>query len=189
MHVLNTVCWPMRNVCRHCSTPFVLPVLVLVIATRTDPQCWEMHVAWVHSVALLFLFRPQSLCQNPKGPPQLAHPLTQDSDLAPSLTFFHRTLVATHTHAMPQSLLILRILMDRITARPYDEVSQDAAEEIQLSNALNRQLPGAKLQVEITEAKPDAKRILLRFSWNMQNGQPLAPLRLTAWVHDRKGEP
>ena len=82
----------------------------------------------------------------------------------------------------------LHNLMEDLTARPSAELTPRAAEKIELPAALRRQLPGAKLQVEITEAPPNAKRIRLRLAWIGQNGRPLAPLRLSAWVYDREGK-
>lgn len=65
-------------------------------------------------------------------------------------------------------------LMEDLTARPYEELTPDLAKTISLPESLFHQLPGAKLEVEITEAqgKPKAKRIVLRLSWNQRNGQP-----------------
>jgi hypothetical protein len=83
----------------------------------------------------------------------------------------------------------LNNLMEELTSRPYAELTSEAAGKSELSDALKRQLPGAKLTVEITEANPSSKRIQIRLSWNQQNGQPLAPVRLTAWVHQREGQP
>jgi prepilin-type N-terminal cleavage/methylation domain-containing protein len=77
----------------------------------------------------------------------------------------------------------LNNLMDELTSRPYVELTPEAAGKIELSEALKRQLPGAKLNVEITEAQPNAKRIQVQLAWNQQNGGALAPVRLTAWVH------
>jgi type II secretory pathway pseudopilin PulG len=83
----------------------------------------------------------------------------------------------------------LHNLMDELTTRPYAELTPDAAAQIELPDALKTQLPGAKLQVEITETQPAAKRIQARLTWNQRNGSPLAPIRLTAWVHGREGKP
>ena len=83
----------------------------------------------------------------------------------------------------------LNNLMDELTSRPYAELTPEAAGQIELTDALKRQLPGAKLTVEIAEAQPDAKRIHARLSWNQQNGKALAPIRLTAWVHQREDQP
>ena len=81
----------------------------------------------------------------------------------------------------------LHNLMDELTARPYAELTPEAAGKIELPLALKQQLPSAKLQVEIAEAPPNARRIRLRLSWLQKNGRPLAPLRLSAWVYSREG--
>ncbi len=82
----------------------------------------------------------------------------------------------------------LQNLMEDLTARPYAELTPASAKKIELPAALREQLPGAELQVEITNAPPNAKRIRLRLSWNQQNGSRLAPLRLSAWAYAREGE-
>ena len=82
-------------------------------------------------------------------------------------------------------------LMEDLTARPYEDLTPDAAAKIELPKPLQEQLPGAKLEVAITETEtaPKAKRIQMRLSWNQRSGQPLAPLRLSAWVHQTEGRP
>jgi prepilin-type N-terminal cleavage/methylation domain-containing protein len=78
-------------------------------------------------------------------------------------------------------------LMDELTSRPYADLTTDAAEKLELPEALRNQLPGAKLKVEIAETEPGVKRIRLELGWNQRSGRPIAPLRLTAWVHEREG--
>ncbi len=82
----------------------------------------------------------------------------------------------------------LHNLMENLTARPFAELTPDAAEAIELPAYLKSQLPGAKLEADIAEAKPNAKRIRLRLSWMQHNGQALAPLKLSAWVSHREGQ-
>jgi len=77
----------------------------------------------------------------------------------------------------------LHNLMDELTSRPYSELTMEAIEKVELPPQLIKQLPGAKLQTEIQETEPGVKRIHLQLSWNQRNGNPLAPIRLTAWVH------
>lgn len=81
----------------------------------------------------------------------------------------------------------LNNLMDELTSRPYAELTADAAAKLELPEALRHQLPGAKLKVEIAGTEPGVKRIRMELGWNQRNGQPLAPMRLTAWVHEREG--
>ena len=78
-------------------------------------------------------------------------------------------------------------LMDELTSRPYEQLTSDAAENLELPEALRNQLPGAKLKVEISGTEPGVKRIRMELGWNQRNGRPIAPMRLTAWVHEREG--
>ena len=88
-----------------------------------------------------------------------------------------------------EALAGLDNLMDELSARPYGELTPEAVGKIKLPEPLGRQLPGATLQTELTEPEPGTKRLTLRLAWNQRNGTPLAPLRLTAWVHRREGQP
>ena len=87
-----------------------------------------------------------------------------------------------------EALQGLHNLMENLTARPFAKLTPEAARQLELPASLKNQLPEAKLEVEIAEAQPNAKRIRLRLSWILYNGQPLAPLRLSAWVFQREGE-
>lgn len=92
-----------------------------------------------------------------------------------------------------EALQGLHNLMDDLTTRPYSDLTPEAAKKVELSPALKRQLPGAKLQVQIEEvpggkSEPNRKRIHVELGWNQRNGQPLAPMRLTAWVHQQGGK-
>lgn len=92
-----------------------------------------------------------------------------------------------------EALQEMHNLMDGLTTRSYQDLTPAAATKIELSPELKRQLPGSKLQIQIEETpgektEPIRKRIHMELSWNQRNGQPLAPLRLTAWVHQQEGD-
>lgn len=91
-----------------------------------------------------------------------------------------------HSLQRQEAIQGLGNLMDELTSRPYEELTSEAAANVELPPALKDQLPGATLQVEIQEAEPKAKRIRLELGWNQRNGRPLAPMRLTAWVYERE---
>jgi type II secretory pathway pseudopilin PulG len=97
-----------------------------------------------------------------------------------------QTRVARQREAAIQGL---HSLMDELTTRPYAELTPEAAGKIKLPEALDAQLPGARLTVEIAETKDSSKRIQARLTWNQRNGSPLAPVRVTAWVHEREAQP
>ena len=90
-----------------------------------------------------------------------------------------------------EAVQILHNLMEELATRPYEELTPETAEKIELPEALRSQLPGAKLEVEITEpdTQPPAKRIRMRLVWNQRSGMPLSPIRLTAWVHEKEAQP
>lgn len=80
----------------------------------------------------------------------------------------------------------LNNLLDQFTTRPYKEITQDAANDIELPEALTRQLPGAELKIAVNETEPGIKRIRVELAWNQRNGNPLAPMRVSAWVHEKE---
>jgi hypothetical protein len=83
-------------------------------------------------------------------------------------------------------------LMERITAQPLDEVTQEWARRLPLSEAARQSLPGSELAVEIDGSaglgpRPvPAKRIAIRLRWRGSSGEWDAPVRLTSWIHARR---
>jgi type II secretory pathway pseudopilin PulG len=81
-----------------------------------------------------------------------------------------------------QALQAAANALERLTARPFDELTASAAAEAELPEEIARQLPEADLQVDIATADEGrAKRIQVRLSWTTRNGRRIAPIRLTAW--------
>ena len=79
-------------------------------------------------------------------------------------------------------------IMERITIRPWEQITTENVATLKLADETERQLPGAKLRVTV-DAKPttpDAKRIAIELAWRNRAGRSNAPVRLTAWVY-RKG--
>jgi prepilin-type N-terminal cleavage/methylation domain-containing protein len=74
-------------------------------------------------------------------------------------------------------------VMERLMARPWDQLSAESAGEASLSEAAQRMLPDVQMKVEITprEEKPPGKRILVTIRWQDENGQWTRPVRLAAW--------
>jgi len=76
--------------------------------------------------------------------------------------------------------------MERLTARPFDEVNPDRAAALAISPASLPSLPGAELSVTVDESRPgpgrSAKRIAVRLRWRNRAGDWDAPVRLTTWI-------
>jgi hypothetical protein len=82
-------------------------------------------------------------------------------------------------------------VMERLTARPYDAVTAGHARELTLSPQAHQMLPGAELQVEVTEDDPaggkGSKRVAIQLRWHDRSGGWDAPARLTSWIY--RGRP
>jgi prepilin-type N-terminal cleavage/methylation domain-containing protein len=78
--------------------------------------------------------------------------------------------------------------LQRLTATPWERLTQERAAEHRLSETAARQLPGGELKIDIAaeDGEPSVKRIQVELSWRGVRGNSLAPLRLTAWVHRTK---
>ncbi|SIO07892.1 hypothetical protein SAMN05444166_2340 [Singulisphaera sp. GP187] len=76
-------------------------------------------------------------------------------------------------------------LMERLTARPWDELTAVALKEIKLSEPAARTLPGAELSVTADEKTESggSKRLSLRLRWRNRAGGWEAPVRLSAWTY------
>lgn len=88
-----------------------------------------------------------------------------------------------------QATLEVENIMERLTARDWDEITNDAAAAVELSDAVRAQLPGANLECTVEEnaESPAEKRVSVRLSWSDRAGHTVAPVRLVAWVY-RRGE-
>ena len=84
-----------------------------------------------------------------------------------------------------QAMFAVENVLERFSARQWDEITKDNAEKIELSQVIRDQLPGAALNCAV-HTKPDAadeKRIAVELTWLGRTGQALAPVRLTTWVY------
>jgi type II secretory pathway pseudopilin PulG len=89
-----------------------------------------------------------------------------------------------------QATLEIENLMEEFTARGWDEITQETATKLELSEHVAQQLPESSLSCTV-DSKPnetDAKRIHIEMAWSNRKGQTLAPVRLTTWVY-RPGRP
>lgn len=82
-------------------------------------------------------------------------------------------------------------LMERVTAKPYDAVSEGSVGNVVLSPQARQMLPGAELRVEVVEDGPaggkGSKRVAVQLRWHDRSGGWDAPARLTSWIY--RGRP
>lgn len=74
-------------------------------------------------------------------------------------------------------------VMERVMARPWDQMQADALASLSLSEVADRILPGATLGVDVSadDAAPDARRITVEVQWQADAGRRAVPVRLVAW--------
>ncbi len=85
-------------------------------------------------------------------------------------------------------------LMERLCARPWEELTPESADEFQLSEQMRSAASGAELAVEVGEPEEDAaaealeaKRITVVVRWPAERDQPDRSVRLVAWKYRRPG--
>jgi type II secretory pathway pseudopilin PulG len=80
-------------------------------------------------------------------------------------------------------------LLERLSARPWKELTPELAAKEKLPPDAVGQLPDAELKIEITEQTSEAdlpaKRIAVSLVWRGPGGQPVAPLKLVTWRYMR----
>ncbi|WP_406701009.1 hypothetical protein V5E97_19675 [Singulisphaera sp. Ch08] len=76
-------------------------------------------------------------------------------------------------------------LMERLAARPWDELTADALKDVKLSESATRALPGAELSVAVADKTESggSKLLSLRLRWRNRAGGWEAPVRLSAWTY------
>jgi prepilin-type N-terminal cleavage/methylation domain-containing protein len=82
-------------------------------------------------------------------------------------------------------------LMERLSSRPWDELTPELARDQRLSEPTKAILRDGALEVAVAPeaSDPKAKRIAIRIQWGDPSAGLVAPVRLVGWVHrrDRKG--
>ena len=80
-------------------------------------------------------------------------------------------------------------VMERLCARPWEELTPEAAGQVQLSQESQQAFPDGQLQVDVarTDEEPDAKRITVVLRWPAGPEQPDRSVRLVAWKYRAGG--
>ncbi|MHB1561779.1 MAG: hypothetical protein ACYC61_30385, partial [Isosphaeraceae bacterium] len=80
--------------------------------------------------------------------------------------------------------------MERITARPYDEITPRSAAAVKLSPDAAAAVPGAELNVDVRDEPASgvsSRRVAVRLRWKDSAGQWEAPVHLVTWVEPSPG--
>jgi hypothetical protein len=74
-------------------------------------------------------------------------------------------------------------VMERLTVRPWGELTSKAGAAVKLSPSVAARLPGADLSIEVTAspADTDVKRIVVSLRWKDRSGQFVSPVKITTW--------
>lgn len=81
-------------------------------------------------------------------------------------------------------------LIERIAARPFDEIRPESLTTAQVSEAARAYLvnPTVEARVANFDDAPARKRIVVEIRWGDRAGRPESPVRLVAWAY-RQGGP
>ncbi|HUG92769.1 MAG TPA: type II secretion system protein [Planctomycetaceae bacterium] len=80
-------------------------------------------------------------------------------------------------------------LLEQLAARPWSDLTPEAAASVTLPEACRELLPGARLAVAIDGPDDDgAKRVAVELGWRMRDGVEAAPVRLVTWRYRQPGE-
>jgi prepilin-type N-terminal cleavage/methylation domain-containing protein len=74
-------------------------------------------------------------------------------------------------------------VLERLSIRPWDELTDKNLSELPLSAAARQSVPEARLEVRVVQpaGQPGVKRISVLVRWPDRDGRPERTVRLTAW--------
>lgn len=113
--------------------------------------------------------------------------------IAMSVTLHILTWVAAERRAIEQRACAVREvanIMERITARPWSELTPDTLKGVTLSDSTRAALPGAELTIDVENESPTpvSRRLAVRLRWRGASGNFERPVRLSAWAYPRRNE-
>jgi len=76
-------------------------------------------------------------------------------------------------------------LLERVAARPWDELTTEGLASLTLSEQVTGRLPDPRLRIDTqpSPGPPESKRIRVRLDWINLAGDRGAPVVLVAWRH------
>jgi hypothetical protein len=95
-------------------------------------------------------------------------------------------VASDHVRANERRVLALQAVQavsEEIDNIPWEQLNEETAASVRIPDAVASHLPGAKFTATVSdESDPPAKRVTVEITWNIRNGQPTVPTRLTTWV-------
>lgn len=94
----------------------------------------------------------------------------------------HRRIQLSQQRRMAQ--YALGNTLERLSARPWDQIPQAAGDGLEMPSDLAGRLPGAELRIAVDENDAgDVYRVLAEITWRDHSRQPVTPERLVTWIH------
>ena len=80
-------------------------------------------------------------------------------------------------------------IMERLANQPWEELTPEAAAEVEVSPQARDVLPDCEFKIEVASepGQSSPKRITVQLGWQRRSGQPAAPVRVSSWVYRRGG--
>lgn len=102
--------------------------------------------------------------------------------VVPAIYWVHRERRQTEHRQI--AIVEVENMMERVAGLPFNDLIQPTVDKFVLSESALRQLPDAKLNIEISETDelPQMKKIQVQLDWEDHRGLSVAPVRLTSWV-------
>jgi len=110
--------------------------------------------------------------------------------LTVSLQFF-RAAAAQRRELQHRRTAIQEVanVMERLCARPWQELTPEGAGQVQLAPEVQQALAGGELEIKIDmlqpDGEPEGKRITVVLRWPAGPSQPDRSVRLTSWRYRR----
>jgi hypothetical protein len=107
----------------------------------------------------------------------------------PALSWVLRERKATHRQQ--DAIQEVHNQLERITALPWNEITDENLAAMRPSDDVGRQLPGAELRIAVAAdaGQPGGKRVTVALTWAQGRERPEASVSATAWVYRRGSEP
>lgn len=104
--------------------------------------------------------------------------------LTVSLQFFRATAAQRRgLQARRTAVEEVANVMERLSARPWEELTVENLGQMEPSPEAQQALPGSELEIEVlpTEGGPEGERITVTLRWPAGPAQPDRSVRLVAW--------
>jgi len=81
-------------------------------------------------------------------------------------------------------------ILEHLSTQPWNNINAEQAKGVELSASVQKDLRKPELEIHVIESSAPlpAKKIAVQLSWNNRAGVQMAPVRLTSWRYQQKGE-